>query len=104
MDTETYEQSALDGDLLGDAVAWLSEGMRLLVELLDARPIGVQLPKTLEIEIAETEPFMKGQTAAKSNKPATLTNGVVVQVPPFLNAGDRIVVDPGELRYVERAK
>lgn len=104
MDTETYDQSALEADLLGNAVSWLSEGMRILVELLDDRPIGVQLPKTLEIEIAETEPFLKGQTAAKSNKPATLANGVVVQVPPFLNAGDRIVVDPGELRYVERAK
>jgi elongation factor P len=64
----------------------------------------LQLPKTLEIEIRETEPVVKGQTAASSTKPATLANGVVVQVPPFLNAGDRIVVDPGEQRYVERAK
>jgi elongation factor P len=104
MDTESYDQMTLDAEILGDAKFWVREGMRLSVELLEGRPIGLQLPKTLEIEIRETEPVVRGQTAASSTKPATLANGVVVQVPPFLNAGDRIVVDPGELRYVERAK
>jgi elongation factor P len=65
---------------------------------------GLQLPKAVEIGIKETEPVIKGQTAAKSNKPAVLENGVTVQVPTFLGSGDRIRVDPGELRYIERAK
>ena len=104
MDAETYDQISLSEELLADAKNWLSEGMRLLVEMLDGRAIGVRLPKTVEIEIAETEPVVKGQTAARSNKPARLANGVVVQVPPFVAAGERIRVDPGELRYVERAK
>jgi elongation factor P len=113
--TETIERAAImtremdclypesGGWVLMDAETY-DEGMRLLVEMLDDNPIGVELPKTVEIEVRETEPVMKGQTAAKSNKPATLTNGVVVQVPPFIAAGDRIKVDPGERRYIERAK
>ncbi len=104
MDSETYDQISLSEELLAGAKDWLSEGMRLLVEMLDGRALGVQLPKTVEIEVAETEPVVKGQTAARSNKPARLANGVVVQVPPFVAAGERIRVDPGELRYVERAK
>ena len=104
MDAENYEQVTLGEQLLGDAKAWLSEGMRILVEMLDGNPIGLQLPKTIEMTIAETEAVVKGQTAARSNKPATLENGVAVQVPPFINAGDRIKVDPAENRYVERVK
>ena len=104
MDAENYEQVTLSEQLLGDARAWLSEGMRILVEMLDGNPIGLQLPKTIEIGVAETEAVVKGQTAARSNKPAVLDNGIAVQVPPFINAGDRIKVDPVENRYVERAK
>lgn len=104
MDAETYDQITIAEDDLGDALPWLTEGLRVLVELLDGRPIGVELPKTVEIAVAETEAVVKGQTAARSNKPATLENGVTVQVPPFINAGDRIKVDTAELRYIERAK
>jgi len=104
MDVQNYEQYTLGVEIFADAAPWLSEGMRVLVELLDGRSIGLQLPKTVEIGIQDTEPVIKGQTAAKSNKPATLDNGVTVQVPTFLAPGDRIRVDPGELRYVERAK
>lgn len=104
MDVQSYEQLTVADDDLGDTRAWLSEGMRVLVEMLEGRPIGVELPKVVEIDVAETEPVVKGQTAAKSNKPATLTNGVVIQVPPFINVGERIRVDPGEQRYIERAK
>ena len=104
MDAETYEQLTLGNDLLGESAGWLSESMRVLVEMLDGRPIGIELPKTLEVVVAETEGVVKGQTAARSNKPAVLENGFTVQVPPFINAGDRIRVDPGELRYVERVK
>lgn len=104
MDAETYDQITLGSDLLGDVRAWLSENMRLLVEMLDDRAIGVQLPKTVEVVIREAEPVIKGQTAARSTKPATLENGITLQVPTYLEAGDRIRVDPAELRYVERVK
>ena len=104
MDVENYEQIPLDEEALGAAAPWLTEGMRLLVELLDGRPIGVELPKAVEASVAETEGVVKGQTAARSNKPATLENGVTVQVPPFINVGDRIRVHPAELRYLERVK
>ena len=104
MDAESYDQITLDDQALGDAAPWLAEGMRILVEMLEGRPIGIELPKTVEAVVRETEAVVKGQTAARSNKPATLENGATVQVPPFINVGDKVVVDPGELRYVERAK
>ena len=104
MDTETYDQIAISDETLGDAAPWLTEGMRIQVEMLDGRPIGIELPKVVEGVVAETEAVVKGQTAARSNKPATLENGVTIQVPPFINVGDKLRVDPGERRYVERAK
>lgn len=104
MDSESYEQFTIDDETLGDAKAWLGEGMRVVVESLDGRPIGIELPKTVEAVVRDTEGVVKGQTAARSNKPATLENGITVQVPPFINVGDKIRVDPGELRYVERVK
>ena len=104
MDVETYDQMTIARQELGGAVSWLSEGMRLYVETLDGSPIGVELPKVVEIAVAETEPVLKGQTAARSNKPAKLENGATVQVPPFIDAGDRIRVDPTEERYIERVK
>jgi elongation factor P len=104
MDTQTYDQLAVPEESLGDAAVWLSDGMRVEVQLLDGNPIGVELPKSIEIEVAEAEPVIKGQTAAKSSKPAKLRNGVSIQVPPFVKAGDRIRVDPEERRYIERVK
>ncbi len=104
MDTQTYEQLTLGAAIFADAAPCLTVGVRLIVVVLDGQPLGLQLPKTVEIGIKDTEPVVKGQTAAKSNKPATLDNGVTIQVPTFLEPGDRIRVDPGELRYVERAK
>ncbi len=104
MDVENYEQITIPGDFLGELGSWLVDGMRVEVQLLDGQPIGLELPKTVEIEVVEAEPVVKGQTASKSNKPAKLANGVMVQVPPFVKAGDRIRVDPAERRYIERAK
>ena len=78
--------------------------MRIFVELLDGNPIGVELPKLVEMAVAQTEPVVRGQTASRSSKPATLENGTTVQVPPFIEAGDRIRVDPSEERYVDRVK
>jgi elongation factor P len=104
MDVETYEQMTIADEDLGERALWLSEGMRIGVELLDGRPIGIQLPKSIEATVKETEAVIKGQTAARSAKPATLQNGLRVQVPPFIAAGDRIRVDPEQLSYIDRVK
>lgn len=104
MDAESFEQVELSPELVGDAKSWLSEGMRLSIETMDGTPIGVKLPKTLEAVIRETEAHIKGQTAARSTKPAVLENGVRVQVPTFIESGDRIRVDPSEASYIERVK
>ena len=104
MDNESYEQTTIGGDIYADAKRWLSEGLTLMIELIDDNPIGIRLPKTVEATVAETEAVIKGQTAARSNKPATLENGVTIQVPTFINVGDRIRVDAAEARYVERVK
>jgi elongation factor P len=104
MDVETYDQIAVPEESLGEAAVWLSDGMRVTVQLLDGNAIGVDLPKSIEATVAEAEPVIKGQTAAKSSKPAKLQNGVAIQVPPFIKAGDRVRVDPEERRYIERVK
>lgn len=104
MDSESYEQLEVSRELVGDAEPWLSEGLRVGIELLDGAAIGIKLPTTLEATVQETEAHIKGQTAARSTKPAVLENGVRVQVPTFISSGDRIRVDPSEASYVERAK
>jgi elongation factor P len=104
MDAASFEQVSLDAALLGDSAAWLAEGMRLQVELHAGRAIGVQLPKTVEIEVVEAESVVRGQTAARSTKPARLANGIVIQVPQFIDAGDRVRVDTSDGHYLERAK
>jgi len=104
MNTETFEQIALTDDELGDAAQWLSPGLKIKVEFYDSAPIGIELPPWLELTVTSVDPSMKGATVSNVNKPATLENGVVIQVPPFVNEGDRVRVDPLESRYMERAK
>jgi len=104
MNTESFEQVALSDDELGDSAQWLAPGLKVQAEFLDGAPIGVELPPSLELTVTQTEPTMKGATVSNVNKPATLENGVVIQVPPFINEGDRLRVDPVEGRYIERAK
>jgi len=104
MNTESFEQTALSGDDLGDAAHWLSPGLKIQAEFYEGEPIGIDLPPSLELEVKQTEPSLKGATVSNVNKPATLENGVTIQVPPFVNEGDRIRVDPIEGRYIERAK
>jgi elongation factor P len=104
MNTESYEQTALSEEDLGDAAQWLMPGLKIQVEFYEGRPIGVDLPASMELTVVRTEPTMKGATVSNVNKPATLENGVTIQVPPFVNEGDRIRVDPSEGRYMERAK
>ena len=104
MNTETFEQIALSDDDLGDAAQWLTPGLKIQVEFYEGTPIGIDLPPSLELTVTQTEPSLKGATVSNVNKPATLETGVTIQVPPFVNQGDRIRVDPGEGRYIERAK
>lgn len=104
MDSESYEQVTIGDDVLGEAKPWLAEGMKASVETLDGVPIGLTLPKSVEVTVREAEATVKGQTAAKSSKPAVLENGVAIQVPAFVESGQRIRVDPTEKRYIERVK
>jgi len=103
MDKNTYEQITLDADILGDAAAFLQDGMDVVMELYEERPISVQLPSQIEAMIVEADAVVKGQTASSSYKPAILENGVRVMVPPHIGAGTRIVVDVYEQSYVRRA-
>ena len=103
MDKETYEQVSLAEDLIGEPAAFLQDGMDVIMELHEDRPISVQLPDTIEATIVEADAVVKGQTASSSYKPAKLDNGVRVMVPPHIAAGTRIVVDTYSREYVRRA-
>ncbi|MBP0483378.1 elongation factor P [Sagittula salina] len=103
MDTESYEQIQLDAELLGDRRPFLQDGMTIVVEFFGDEALNARLPAKVICEIAETEPVVKGQTAAKSFKPAVLDNGVRVAVPPFVGQGERIVVNTDTMEYSERA-
>ena len=91
-------------DELGDAAQWLTPGLKIQAEFYEGAPIGIDLPPSLEFTVVTTEPTLKSATVSNVNKPATLENGVTITVPPFINEGDRIRVDPTEGRYIERAK
>jgi len=104
MDNQTFEQITLDGDLIGEPALFLQEGMMVTVQSYEEEPISVSLHDTVIMEVVEADAVVKGQTASSSYKPAKLENGVRVMVPPHIGIGDRIVVNTGELTYVERAK
>jgi len=104
MDNENYEQIHMNKELVGEAIAFLQENMNVNIESYEGEALSVALPETVIMEIVETEPVVKGQTAASSYKPAKLTNGVRVLVPPFIEAGTRVVVNTKDASYVERAK
>ena len=104
MDKDTYDQVQLPRDLLGDAAAFLQDGMDVSMELYEERPISVQLPDQIEATVVEADAVVKGQTASSSYKPAILDNGVRVMVPPFIGSGTRIVVDVYAQEYVRRAE
>ncbi len=104
MNTSNYEQEMLSADQVGDAKAFLKENTVCNVLLFQGRPIGISLPNFVELEITEAEPWAKGDTAAGSTKPATLETGHVVQVPPFVNVGEKIRIDTRTGQYVERVK
>jgi len=100
---ETVEKVELQKDFVGDRAAFLQDGMTVTVELYEEKPIGISLPQQVTLTITEADPVVKGQTAASSYKPAVLENGVRVLVPPFISAGERIVIDTDEITYLRRA-
>jgi elongation factor P len=103
MDEETYDQVSLPHADLADALPFMQPSSSVQVLLVDGRPAGVDLPGSVVLEVTETEPGVKGDTVSNVTKPATLETGAVVQVPLFVNTGDRIKVDPREKRYISRA-
>lgn len=102
MDSENYEQFALGRDELGDAVKYLKENMELHLQIYKGKIIGVDLPITVELTVAETEPGIRGDTASGGSKPATMETGLVVQVPFFINQGDVLRIDTRTGSYIER--
>jgi elongation factor P len=104
MDATTYDQFTLHDDVVGDHADWLEPGMTFLAEWLDGRPIAIQLPAVIELVVAQTTPVMRTATKTASTKPATLSNGVIVQVPEFIETGEKIRVNPNTGDYLERAK
>ncbi len=104
MDQETYEQVSIEADTLGDDAVFLQDGMTVTIEFHETTALGVSLPDKVTLEVVETEPVVKGQTASSSYKPATLDNGLRVGVPPFINAGDKILVSTAERDYAGRAE
>ena len=104
MDTDTYEQIQLAADFVGERAAFLQDGMNVRLQMHGEKPIGISLPEQVTLEVVETEPTVKGQTASSSYKPAILSNGVRTMVPPHIAPGTRIVVMTADNSYVERAK
>ena len=104
MDAQSYDQYTLDDEITGDQAQWLEPGMTFQAEWLGGRPIAIMLPATAELEVVETAPIMKTATKTASTKPAKLSNGVTIQVPEFINEGERVRVNPREGVYLERAK
>ncbi len=103
MDQETYEQVTLHAEDIGEERAFLQDGMVVNLETHEGKPIGISLPESVILEVVETEPAIKNQTATSSYKPALLENGVKTTVPQFVNAGDRIVVSTVDSTYTKRA-
>ncbi len=104
MDNETYEQIMLTAEQVGEARLYLTENLNVKVLWFNQQPLAVEAPNFVELEVAQTEPGVKGDTAAGGTKPATLASGITIQVPLFLNEGDRVKVDTRTGSYIERVK
>lgn len=104
MDSETFEQFAVPREVMGDQAGFLQDGMAVSVDFVEGSPVSVKLPDKVVMTLVESDPVVKGQTAASSYKPGKLENGMRTMVPPFVAAGERIVVSTADASYVERAK
>jgi len=103
MDEQTYEQISLPRDSVADALEYLEPSSSVQLLTVDGQPTGVQMPSSVELTVTETEPGVRGDTVSNVTKPATLATGALVQVPLFVNQGERIKVDPRDGRYISRA-
>ena len=103
MNLQTYEQIALDSDVVGEAASWLKETMEVDVLIINGVPAGVEVPNFVELEVVKTDPGLRGDTASGGSKPATLETGAVVQVPLFINEGEVLRIDTRTGAYIERA-
>ena len=104
MDLENYDQIALDDDAFGDGPKYLKPNEQLQVSMYDGKPVVVELPNTVDLEVTDTAPEIKGATATNQNKPATMETGLVIQVPPFIKIGEKLRVDTRTGEYVTRVK
>jgi elongation factor P len=104
MEPETYEQVTVHPDVVGDGKVFLTDGIKVFLKTFEGVAIAIELPQKVVVEITETEPVVKGQTASSSYKPALTSNGIRVMVPPHIGAGTRIVINTDDLSYQERAK
>ena len=104
MNSESYDQIHVPSDVLGDQAAYLQEGMACMVSVFEGTAVAIALPQRVVLEVVETEPTMKGQTASSSYKPAKLSNGARAMVPPHIGIGTKIVIQTSDGAYVERAK
>ena len=102
MNPQDFEQMVLKSETLGDAVEYLTPNLQIHVSYYDGQPVGIELPQTVDLEVIETEPGLKSATASSVTKPAKTETGLVVQVPPFINAGEKIRVDTTERKYAGR--
>jgi elongation factor P len=103
MNLQTYEQIALDADVVGEAASWLKETMEADVLIINGVPAGVEVPNFVELQVVKTDPGLRGDTASGGSKPATLETGAVVQVPLFINEGELLRIDTRTGAYIERA-
>jgi elongation factor P len=104
MNNETFEQIGLSAEVLGDAVPYLIPNIKLKIEMYEGRPVGIELPGTVDMKVMETEPAIKGASVSNVGKPAKMESGLIVSVPPFINEGDRIKIDTESGSYIERVK
>jgi elongation factor P len=104
MNTENYDQLEMDEETLGDNAQWMQPGMKIIAEYYNGRPIGIELPNYLVLEIVDTAPVMRSATKTASTKPAKLENGVTVNVPEFISTGEKVRVNPSTGEYMDRAK
>jgi elongation factor P len=104
MDMQSYDQIEVPADLLAERAQFLQDGMKVVMQLHEGKPLGVRLPPQVVLQIVEADPTTKGQTAASSYKSATLENGLRIQVPPFIEAGTKVIVSTDDGSYVKRAE
>lgn len=104
MDTENYEQLSLGAEEIGELLYYLLPNQVVEIEFFEGKPVGISPPSTVDLEVVDTEPSLRGATASASYKPAKLETGITIQVPPFVQVGDRVRVDPSDGKYLERIK